>query len=231
MEPQSLLFRGLDPAVVQGLADGGRRRAFSPGEIVFREGDPGDSLLVVLRGHFACRLTTREGQDCMFRVYGPGDQFGRVALAPLDAVRSMSIVSLDESETLELSRVQMDQLRASHPVVNDTLLALAGLEMRRLAELLVEAMFVDADRRVRRRLLELGAHYRDPETGLTVIPLTQQQIAQLAGVSRLTVSRVLALEQERGTVMKRRRTVALLDVEALSHSAGWPEDSVPSVLR
>jgi CRP-like cAMP-binding protein len=167
----------------------------------------------------------------MFRVYAPGDVFGRVSVAPLEAVRSMSIVSLDESETFELFRAQLDELRAAHPVVNDALLGIAGVEMRRLAEQLVEMMFVDADRRVRRRLLDLGQQYREPRTGLTVIPLTQDQIAQLAGTSRLTVSRVLAQEQRRGTIVKRRRTIALLDAEGLSRSAGWPDDSVPAALR
>jgi len=228
---RSLLFRGLDPAVVQGVVERARRRTFGQGEMVFHEGDPGDSMQVVARGHLACELTTREGESCMFRVYAPGDVFGRLSVAPLEAVRSMSIVSLDQSETFELFRAQLDELRTAYPVVNDTLLGMAGLEMRRLAERLVEVMFVDADRRVRRRLLELGDQYRDPDTGLTVIPLTQDQIAQLAATSRLTVGRVLGQEQRRGTIVKRRRTIALLDAEGLSRAAGWPQDSVPAALR
>lgn len=188
-------------------------------------------MQVVVRGHFACQLTTREGDVCMFRVFAPGDMFGRLSAGPLQAVRSMTIMSLDESETFELFRAQLDQLRAAYPVVTDSLLGIAGLEMRWLAERLVETRFVDADRRVRRRLLELGEQYRDPETGLTVIPLTQEEIAQLAGTSRLTVSRVLAQEQRRGTLVKRRRTIALLDPEGLSRLAGWPDDSVPAALR
>ena len=48
------------------------------------DGDPGDSMLVVTGGHFARRLTTRAGRECMFRVYSPGDVFGRIAVAPLE---------------------------------------------------------------------------------------------------------------------------------------------------
>ena len=188
-------------------------------------------MQVVVRGHFACQLTTREGQVCMFRVYAPGEVFGRLSVAPLEAVRSMSIVSLDESETYELFRRQLDELRAAHPVVNDALLAMAGLELRQLGERLLEALVVDADRRVRRRLIELGEKFRDADTGLTVIPFTQEEIAGFAGSSRATVSRVLAEEQRRGTIVKRRRTIALLDAEELSRWAGWPEDSVPAALR
>ena len=69
---------------------------------------------------------------------------------------------------------------------------------------MLEALFIEADRRVRRRLLELGNEYRD-EAGLAAIPLTQEDLAALAGTSRATVSRVLADEERRGTIMKRRR--------------------------
>ena len=143
----------------------------------------------------------------------------------------MTIVSLDESETFELFRNQIEELRAAHPVMNDTLIGMAGLEARRLGERLLESMFVDAERRVRRRLLELGQQYRDPDTDLTVIPLTQDEIAQLAGTSRMTVSRVLTEEQRLGAIARGRRTIALLDAAELSRRAEWPDDSVPAAIR
>lgn len=221
---QPLLFLGLDPTVVEGVLAGARRRTFARGDIVFHEGDPGDSMQVVVSGHFATRLTTQRGDIAMLRVFGPGDVFGRVSVAPLEAVRSASVVSLDDSETFELFRAQIDQLRSQHPTVNDGLLAMAGLELRRLAEQLIEALYVDADRRVRRRLLELGELFRDADNGSTVIPLTQEELAELAGTSRATVSRVLAEEQRRGSILKRRRTIALLDPHELARWAAWPED-------
>jgi CRP-like cAMP-binding protein len=143
----------------------------------------------------------------------------------------MTVVSLDKSETFELFRHQLDELRAAYPSVNDALIGMAGLELRQLAERLLEALFVDADRRVRRRLIELGEQFRDAETGLTLIPLTQETIAELAGTSRATVSRVLAQEQRRGTIVKRRRTIALLDAEELSRWATWPADNLRVALR
>jgi CRP-like cAMP-binding protein len=208
-----------------------RKREFGRGEVVFHEGDPGDSMQVVVRGHLATQVTTGEGEVCMFRVFGPGEVFGQLSVAPLQAVRSMTAVSLDQSETLELFRNQLDELRAAYPSVNDALIGMAGLELHQLAERLVEALFVDADRRVRRRLIELGEQFRDAVTGLTVIPMTQEAIAELAGTSRTTVSRVLAEEQRRGTIVKRRRTIALLDAGELSRWASWPADRVPAALR
>jgi CRP-like cAMP-binding protein len=217
----SLLFHGLDAAVVEEVLAGARKRTFRRGDIVFHAGDPGDSVQVVARGHFALRLVTPPGDVCMTRVFGPGDMFGRVALGTIEAVRDATVLSLDDSETFELFRGQLDELRAAHPSVNDALIAMAGLELRRVSIRLLEALYIDADRRVRRRLLELGEDYRDG-SGPPAIPLTQEDIAALAGTSRATVSRVLAEEQRRGTIAKRRRSIELLDVEELSRWARWP---------
>ena len=224
-----LLFMGLDDATVESLLARARRRRFGNGEVVFHEGDPGASMQVIVRGHFALRVTTAQGATYMFRVFGPGDVFGRMAISPASAaVRDMTVVSLDQSETYELFRSQLDELRAAHPSVNDGLIAMAGLELRRVSERLLEALFVDADRRVRRRLLELGALYRDPETGLTVIPLSQEEVAEMAGTSRATVSRVMHEEEQRGTLSKRRRMIVLQDAEQLARWAGWPDGSMPA---
>ena len=79
---QPLIFLGLDPAEVERIVAGARKRAFRRGDIVFHQGDPGDSLQVVVRGQFALRLTTSRGDIFMNRIFPPGDMFGRVAVAP-----------------------------------------------------------------------------------------------------------------------------------------------------
>jgi CRP/FNR family transcriptional regulator, cyclic AMP receptor protein len=82
---------------------------------------------------------------------------------------------------------------------------------------------------VRRRLLELGEAFRDDGAGLPVIPLTQEDIAAIAGTSRATVSRVLSEEERRGTIAKRRRSIVLLDLKELERWARWPGDTRDSM--
>lgn len=227
---EPILFRGLDPAVVGGVLGGARPRTFRRGDIVFHEGDPGESMHVITRGHFALRLVTPQGDTCYTRIFGPGDMFGRVALGPIEAVRETTVVSLEHSESYELFRSQLDALRAEHPSVNDALLAITGLELRLASERLLEALYLDADRRVRRRLLELGREF-EAEQGEAVIPFTQEDLAAYAGTSRATVSRVLAEEERRGTIAKRRRRIVVLDAELLALLARWPGPDEPSYLR
>jgi CRP-like cAMP-binding protein len=224
---QPLLFAGIDPDRVREVLAAARRRRFRRGDIVFHEGDPGESMQVIVSGHFALRVTTPQGNVYTFRVFGPGELFGRIALGPIEAVREMTVVSLDDSETFELFRKQLDELRAAHPSVSEALIAMAGRELARVSERLLEALYVDADRRVRRRLLELGEQYREGRHEPPSIPLTQEDIASIAGTSRATVSRVLAEEERRGTIAKRRRSIFVLDMAELARWAAWPGEGLP----
>ena len=80
-----------------------RRRRFKRNEVVFHDGDPGDTLHIVMKGHFAVRITTPLGDTATLRVVGPGDHFGELAvLAP--AARTGSVVALDRAETLCVTR-------------------------------------------------------------------------------------------------------------------------------
>src|SRR4029078_12125655 len=96
------------------LGSAGRGR-FARGDVVFHAGDPGDSIQVIASGHFALRLITPRGDVCMTRIFRPGDMFGRGALGTIEAVREAPVISLDASETFELFRRQLDELRAAHP--------------------------------------------------------------------------------------------------------------------
>ena len=77
---------------------------------MFHDGDPGDTLHLVVSGHFAVRIATRLGQTAMLRILGPGDHFGELAvLAP--GVRTGSVVALDAAETLSLHRDALEALQ------------------------------------------------------------------------------------------------------------------------
>jgi CRP-like cAMP-binding protein len=94
--------------------------------------------------------------------------------------------------------------------VKDVLLRLLAEQLRRASDRLVEAHYVDADTRVRRRLVELAGTY---ESG--VIPLTQEELAAMAGTSRATVNRVLRDEERAGTVALQRGRVTVTGLDEL----------------
>jgi CRP-like cAMP-binding protein len=193
-----------------------RRRKFRRQEVVFHDGDPGDTLHLVVKGHFAVRITTPLGDVASVRVLGPGEHFGELAvLSP--GPRVGSVVALEASETLALHRDDVAQLRESIPHIDEMLTTALIAEVRRLATGLVDALYVPAERRVWRRLAELVPLYGDAAP--ITIAITQDDLAQLAGTTRPTANRTLRAGEESGVVGLERGSVVILDVEALQRLA------------
>jgi CRP/FNR family transcriptional regulator, cyclic AMP receptor protein len=200
------LFEGLPGDDVQAVLQAARRRTFAKGEIVFHYGDPGDSLHLVVKGRFAVRVMTPVGDVATLGIRVPGESFGEMALVEPDAHRSATVQALEPAETLALAYSRLGDLR---PAVDRMLVVLLADQLRRHNQLLLDAFYVPAERRVLRRLLELG------ET----VELTQEELAQLAGTSRATVNRVLREEEKRGALRLDRGRVTVLDADALRRRA------------
>jgi CRP/FNR family transcriptional regulator, cyclic AMP receptor protein len=193
------------------------RRRFKRGEVVFHDGDPGDALHLIVKGHFVVRVTTPLGDVATLRIFGPGDHFGELAVLE-PGPRIGSVVSLDAGETMVLHRDAVTELRARTPKVDAALTAALVAEVRRLAEALVDALYVPAEQRVWRRLHELVHLYGDADVP-AVIPVTQDDLAQLAGTTRSTANRVLRGGEEKGVVALSRRRIEVHDVGQLERLA------------
>jgi len=204
------LLAGLPPEDVRELLAIARRRTFARGEVVFHQDDPADSLHLIVRGRFGARVSTPLGDSVLLEVLGPGRSFGELALVLADARRSATVSALEDGETRSVFRDDFARLQRRHPGVKDVLLRLVAEQVQRLTARVVEAHYVDAETRVRRRVCELAETY-----GSSVIPLTQEDVAAMAGTSRATVNRVLREEQERGAVALRRGRTTVLDLDGL----------------
>ncbi len=191
-----------------------RRRTFEKGEVVFHRDDPADSLHLIVRGRFAARLQMQLGDSVLLEVLRPGQSFGELALLLPGSRRSATVSALEDGETRSVFRDDFAVLQRDHPGVKDVLLRLLAEQLRRASDRIVEAHYMDADTRVRRRLVELAAGYA-PGDGEAVVPLTQEDIAAMAGTSRATVNRVLKDEAKRGVVTLGRGRVTILDAEDL----------------
>lgn len=210
------LTDGVPEEEVQRLLSVARRRRFSRKEVVFHREDPADSLHLVTKGVFAIRIMTPLGDTVTIGVRGTGDSFGEMALVAEGRKRSATVEALEEAETFAVYVADFQRLRREHPSVNQVLIGFLAEELDRQNEFLLEALYVPVERRVLRRLAELSTLYVGRDS---VIPLTQEQLAEMAGTSRATVNRVLSEEQARGTVELRRGRTAVLDAEAIARRA------------
>ncbi len=214
------LLAGVPEKDVRELMAVARRRTFSRGEVVFHRDDPGDSLHLIVKGRFAVRVMTPLADTATIAVRGPGESFGEMALVSDKSRRAATVEALEPAETRAIYRAEFERLRSQHRSVDNVLITFLANEVRMLNERLLEALYLPAERRVLRRLVELVELYPQPEPEAeAVVPLTQEEIAQLAGTSRATVNLVLREEEKRGTVELRRGRTIIRDREALSRRA------------
>jgi CRP/FNR family cyclic AMP-dependent transcriptional regulator len=213
------LFAGVSESEMRDVLQIARRRRFARGEVVFHRDDPGDSLHLIIKGRFAVRIMTPLGDTATIAIRGPGESFGEMALVSEDARRAATVSALEVGETRAVFKDDFARVRRKHPAVNQVLIAFLAHEVRRQNELLLDALYVPAERRVVRRLVELAALYPTPDEAQRSIPLTQEVLAELAGTSRATVNRVLNEEQRRGTLELRRGRTLIRQLDTLQRRA------------
>jgi CRP-like cAMP-binding protein len=208
------LFAGVPEENVRRLLSIARRRTFDRGEVVFHRGDPADCLHLIVSGRFAVGITTPLGSTALLGVRGPGDAFGELALVATGAHRSATVAALEPAETRSVLVGDFERLRREHPSIDELLVRILGERVRRLSEQITEAYYLSAEKRVLRRLVELGDLYSG------CIPLPQEQLAELAGTSRATTNRVLGDLQRRGVLELSRANVVVLEPEQLRKRSG-----------
>jgi CRP-like cAMP-binding protein len=212
------LLEGLDDERARVVLSHARRRKFGRGEIVFHEGDPGDTIHLIDKGHVAVRVTTPLGDTATLHILKPGDYFGELAvIAP--APRAATIVALEPTETLALHADVVDRLRAESPDIDRVLIDALVREVRRLSLALLEAMYVPASTRLARQLLTIVDSYPRTADGRTTIPLTQDDLAGLVGTTRPTVNQMLGKLADKGCLELARGKVIITDHAGLAKAA------------
>lgn len=195
-----------------------RRRRFAAREVLFHEGDPGNSLHLIDRGRVAVRVSTPLGDAVTLEILSPGQVVGEMAVLEEGGARGATVVALEKTETLALHRDLFLELREDYPAIDRFLIEVLAARVRRLDSALMEALFVPVERRVLRRLVALTDVYQDA-AGDVEISLTQEDLASLAGTSRATTNRALRLAEEAGVLALSRGRIRILDPALLARRA------------
>ena len=214
------ILASLGPDERRRVLAGAQRRQFASGDIIFHEGDPGDSLHLLAAGHVTVWVTTPLGESVILELLGPGAVFGELALLGRNQIRAATVRALERSETLSMSRHQFDELRTQAPAVNDFLIQVMAESLRRIDAHLMEALFVPADKRVLRRLSSVALLYSSAGSSSITVPVTQEVLANMAGTSRPTANQVLRAAEEDGIIKLGRRRISILRPSELRKRAG-----------
>jgi CRP-like cAMP-binding protein len=180
------------PEAREALLRAGRPREFRAGEVVFHQGDPCDSLFLLRRGRVAVRVRTRDGDEVCVGLLVAPDEFGELGLLRDEPHHTATVVALDDVLVLAVSSTRFHELRMVHPALTEWLLQALARRLERSSDLLADALYLDADTRVVRRLLDCCESVGPQDSSR--LPLVQDDLAVMAGVSRSTANRALRID-------------------------------------
>ncbi|MEU6714762.1 Crp/Fnr family transcriptional regulator [Nonomuraea purpurea] len=213
------LFRVLGESGIQSTARAGMARRYRSGQIIIHQGDPGESLYVLLDGLVKVVFTTENGDEIVLNMLGRGDTFGEMAL--LDgSPRSASIVTVRPAWVFSLPRARLLELMREHPGLADEFLRMLGHMVRRLTDQAADLAFLDLGGRLAKLLLQLADRHGQSDGVVDLPGLTQSDLAALIGASRPAVNRALQSLVARNLITVQGRTITLLDVTALRRRGG-----------
>jgi CRP-like cAMP-binding protein len=189
----------------------------SKGQTLFKEGDAGDRLFVVVEGKLKLGTSSGDGRENLLSILGPGDMFGELSLFD-PGPRTATATAVTDARVLALANDQVIGWVTAHPQVSLQLFKRLARRLRRTNEVLADLVFADVPGRVAKAIMDLGERFgTKKDDGLHVNhELTQEELAQLVGASRETVNKALADFAGRGWVRLEPRAVVVLDYERLS---------------
>jgi CRP/FNR family transcriptional regulator len=185
--------------------------------VIFREGDQSDTCYVVAEGHARALREHSDGRTIALARFGPGDIFGELAMFD-DERRSATVEALDELHALAILGPDMRRLMRQHSDMAVKLVISLGRRLRAANERLSRQSFQTVQSRVAQVLISLVAQARAEGAGDgdVLVTVTQAEVAQLAGSSRESASRFLAVLERAGIISQGRGRLVVHDAEALS---------------
>jgi CRP/FNR family transcriptional regulator len=216
------LFSSLHPDDLSALAERVRAMRFGRGQTIFRAGEPARHLFLIAKGRVKIYTVSPAGREMLVAILGTGQVFGEAEI--LDGGhRGTNARAMDEVEVLGVGRHLFWAILKSRPAFVRRLLELTARRLRRADQAVQDLVFFDAPARLARRLLELAAdHGAATGRGNAIridLAITQREIAEMIGVRRTTLNRLVASFTARGWISWNEGSPILLEPEALGKFA------------
>jgi CRP-like cAMP-binding protein len=219
---RSPLFHGIDDDELTRIALTMVRRRYRRNEVIFHEGDPGDSLHVVMEGRVKITRESAEGGEAIVVILSPGDSFGELVL--LDgAPRSATATAMDATETLTMSRATFAELVDGASPFRWQALTGVARRIRRLTDQLAEVHFLDLAGRLALQLTRLAEETSPGQVTDIHLSrsLTQSDLAAMVGGTRQRVNQIIGDFADEGLVSVDAAGMTIRDLDRLRDRAAW----------
>jgi CRP/FNR family transcriptional regulator len=207
------VFAGLSEEDLAAIADVSLSRRYGSGEVVFREGDGGDTCYIVRSGLARAVRQHSDGRSITLSHFGAGDIFGELAMFD-EEPRSATVDVIEQVEVVAIPGRDMQRLMREHPEIAVKLNAALAQRLRATNERLARQSFQTVQSRVANVLGQLVEQEGAARTDVS-LTVTQAEVAQLAGSSRESASRFLAVLERAGVISQGRGRLTVHDPEAL----------------
>lgn len=201
-----------DPALAALLRRAGRRISYAAGQVIQQQGDRGDGFWMIESGRVALCRFGADGDVTVFGVMGAGDLFGELAHFA-GTPRQVDAVAEEPTVLVRVGAAQVDRLLAEEPDFARALLSSLANQLRLALDQIDRDRSLTAEARIARLILDLT------EREGSEIPVTQQSLADRAGVSRVTAGQVLAQLELDGAILRRYRRIVVQDSTKLEKRA------------
>jgi CRP/FNR family transcriptional regulator len=210
------VFSTLEQSDLERIAQLAVPRQFEPGQAVFREGDQSDTCYIVREGQARAIRTHGDGRTITLATFGPGDIFGELAMFE-DERRSATVEATEPTSVVAVLGPDMRRLMTEHPEISKRLVIALGRRLREMNERLSRQSFQTVQSRVAVVLSELVAQElaEGADERNVLVTATQSDLAQLAGSSRESASRFLAVLERAGVISQGRGRLVVHEPEAL----------------
>lgn len=217
---QASIFADLDETAADSLESSMTTVSIARGKDLFKEGEDGTELFVVLSGKIKLGRTSSDGRENLLAVLGPGQMFGELSLFD-PGPRSATATAVVDTTVASLSHDALLPIIEQYPQVSSAFLFQLASRLRRTNEVVGDLVFSDVPGRVAKALVDLASRFgRETDAGIDVHhDLTQEELAQLVGASRETVNKALADFVARGWIALEPRSVFIHDLARLEQRA------------
>lgn len=211
----SLLFQSIEGTSRRELASRARMKSFKAGDVIFRAGDPGGTMMAVAVGTVRISVLTPTSRDVVLAEMGRGEILGEIAL--LDGgERSADAAALTNCTLVVLDRRDVISVLERDPALAVKLIAVLCGRIRKSDQRMLELTFLELPERLARVLVRISAASQPPASRLS---LSQSDLANMIGATRENVNRCLRAWQKRGMVDLRDGWLVIVDragIEALA---------------
>jgi CRP-like cAMP-binding protein len=205
------LFRELPPELLREVAERLRVKLVARGDFVFLEGAAARSLNLLAEGRVKVVRETEEGREVILRQIDPGEIFGGAG-GWGEPVYPASARAQEDAVVLQLPAEAFTALLRAQPELALAVIRELGARLREAEARIRDLQSERVERRLARALLRLAGKVGEPgDRGIEVgVPLTRQDLAELAGTTLSTASRTISAWDQRGIIAAGRERVTIL---------------------